>query len=108
MSVSGMAEQLIATKGLGFRELRLWMVRATNSFPVPLSPVIRTEAVLGATISISRKISCMFLDAPTSDPRIPVSRNLRRGTSNFFVVGRRVGGLSRGGRGRLGAIGFFM
>ena len=41
----------MATNGLFLRGLMSWMVRATNSFPVPLSPVINTEAVLGATIS---------------------------------------------------------
>ena len=51
------------------------MVRATNSLPVPLSPVMSTEAVLGATSSISRKTSCIALEAPTSEPSSPLSRS---------------------------------
>ena len=40
------------------------MVRATSSLPVPLSPVISTEAVLGATSSIRRNTSCILLEEP--------------------------------------------
>src|SRR6266446_3434059 len=50
--VSGMAARLIGTNGLFRRGLSSWTVRATNSLPVPLAPVISTEAVLGATISM--------------------------------------------------------
>ena len=64
------------------------MLRATSSLPVPLSPVIRTEAVLGATISIRRKISCIFLDEPTMEPSTPVSRSLRRVASSSRSVPR--------------------
>src|SRR5271156_4166447 len=68
------------------------MVRATNSFPVPLAPVIRTDAVLGATNSISRKISCILRDAPLSWPREPESRSLRRGAFQLRA------GTNQGGR----------
>ena len=40
--VEGSAPQLTLTKGLFTRELKLCIERATNSFPVPLSPSIKT------------------------------------------------------------------
>src|SRR5471030_997803 len=43
------APQLTATNGRLRRALRLWMCRATNSLPVPVSPMISTLASLGAT-----------------------------------------------------------
>ncbi len=49
MSVAGMAEQFRATKGLSLRGERLWMARATTSFPVPLSPAMTTLAFEGET-----------------------------------------------------------
>jgi len=55
ISVSGMAAQLIGTKGNAFRGLRAWRAAATSSFPVPLSPRIITLASVGATRSISSK-----------------------------------------------------
>ena len=48
-SVSGMAPQLMATKGWFARGLARWMARASSSLPVPLSPWIRTLASLAAT-----------------------------------------------------------
>ena len=38
------------------------MARAMSSFPVPDSPVIRTELVVEATLSMSRKIAFILLD----------------------------------------------
>ena len=35
---SGIAEQFIATKGLFFLELKLWIDLAITSFPVPVAP----------------------------------------------------------------------
>ena len=61
------------------------MVRATSSLPVPLSPVISTEAVLGATISIRRKISCILREEPTIGPITPLSRSLRRVDFQFAL-----------------------
>ena len=49
ISVSGMAAQLTAINGPTERGLELWSARATNSLPVPLSPVINTAAEVGAT-----------------------------------------------------------
>ena len=59
----------MATNGFDLRGLSECTVRATSSLPVPLSPVISTEAVLGETISMSRKTSCMRFEGPTSEPR---------------------------------------
>ena len=84
------------------------MVRATSSLPVPLSPVISTDAVLGATISISRKTSCMRLEGPTSEPRMPMSRSLRRLASNSRSVPRRREAFCRILRSRVGFTGFSM
>ena len=83
-----MAAQLMATNGLGLRLLSEWMVRATSSLPVPLSPVMSTDAVLGATISIKRNTSCIFFEGPTSEPSTPTSRSLRRLASSSRSVPR--------------------
>jgi len=43
--------------GVSARPLRRWIIRATSSFPVPLSPVIRTVEWVGAARSIvSRRL----------------------------------------------------
>ena len=52
-SVSVRAAQLIAISGPSPRGLFRCSARATNSFPVPLSPWIRTVEEVGATRSIS-------------------------------------------------------
>ena len=51
MSVPGSAAQLTATSGRCARALRRWIARATSSLPVPVSPVRRTAAPVGATCS---------------------------------------------------------
>ncbi len=57
ISSLGMAAQLMATNGLLLR-LPCWCKDlAMSSLPVPLSPVIRTELVVLATLSMSCKIS---------------------------------------------------
>ena len=48
-SPSGIAPQLIGTNGLSRRGLARWMARASNSLPVPLSPVISTLVSVRAT-----------------------------------------------------------
>jgi hypothetical protein len=48
-SVSGIAPQLIATKGWLARTLARWIARASSSLPVPLSPWISTLASPAAT-----------------------------------------------------------
>ena len=57
-----MAPQLTVTKGLSFRSELKTMARAMSSFPVPDSPVISTELVVEATLSMSRKIAFILLD----------------------------------------------
>ena len=52
-SVSGIAAQLIATNGNAARGLSWWIVCATSSLPVPDSPVISTDALVGAACSIT-------------------------------------------------------
>ena len=66
-----MAAQLTATKGQRLRGLALWMLWASTSFPVPLSPMRRilelvrlyffavfiTEAMDGEDPIISEKVS---------------------------------------------------
>ncbi len=103
-----MAAQFIGKKGLLRRGLRSWMVRATSSLPVPLAPVINTEAVLGATNSTSRKISCIPGDAPTRRPSAPLSRKLRRSDSFSVRVFRISPMLVRMERRRRKSMGFSM
>ena len=67
----------MGTNGPLARGESLWIVRATISFPEPVSPVISTEAELGAAISTMRMTSCIGFDAPTSSPSRPASRNCR-------------------------------
>ena len=52
ISSSGMAAQFTSMRGLSGRSLIWWMVRATSSLPVPFSPVIRTQAWVGAAMAI--------------------------------------------------------
>lgn len=67
MSVSGIAEQLISTKGASRRGLRSWIARAANSLPVPVAPVTRTEASVGATLSMIEKTFLIAGEWPTSE-----------------------------------------
>ena len=85
INVSGMAEQLMATNGPVARGESLWIVRATISFPEPVSPVISTDAELGAAISTMRITSCIALDAPTRSPSLPASRSCRCRTSSCLA-----------------------
>ena len=48
----GMAAQLIGTNAPFFCLLSLWMASAQTSLPVPLSPVMKTVAELGAARSM--------------------------------------------------------
>ena len=84
------------------------MVRATSSLPVPLAPVMSTDAVLGATISIRRKISCIFREAPLRRPSEPVSRNRRRVASSSARVPRSDEALEIIVRSRLVSMGLVM
>ena len=51
-SVSVKAAQFTGMNGFRARGLLLWIARATSSFPVPVSPVIKTVALVGATRAI--------------------------------------------------------
>ena len=64
ISGSGIAAQLIATKGPAARGPSSWMARATSSFPVPLSPLISTLARERATRSMVRNTRAHRLAAP--------------------------------------------
>ncbi|PYR33444.1 MAG: hypothetical protein DMF90_20805 [Acidobacteria bacterium] len=52
-----MAAQLTLMSGMSRCALRLWMARATSSFPVPVSPVRRTVLLVAATRSARWMIS---------------------------------------------------
>src|SRR2546422_207255 len=58
------------------------MVRAASSFPVPLSPMISTEATEGATCWISDNTRCMIYERPPRFTTTPRSRSRRRATSS--------------------------
>ena len=47
------------------RQHRLWMCRANNSFPVPVSPRIKTVESDGATFAISRSTLRSASEEPT-------------------------------------------
>ncbi len=93
MSSEGMAAQLTSTKAIAERLLARWIAFATNSFPVPLSPVIRTLASVGPTRSISERISMILGLAPricslprtcrSSFARLCCSRAFRRTIKSF-------------------------
>ena len=57
MRVSGTAEQDSATSEASARGLRAWIARATSSFPVPVAPVMSTDAAAFVSVSIWRKLS---------------------------------------------------
>src|SRR5215510_12518963 len=59
-----MAEQLISTKACSPLGLRSWIARAASSFPVPVAPVISTDASVGATRSMTEKSFLITGDWP--------------------------------------------
>ena len=81
----GSAAQLIAEKSFSARSLRAWIIRATSSLPVPLSPVIRTEVREGATRPTRSSTRRAAGESPTkSRPAAdrPVSSSRRRFSSS--------------------------
>lgn len=62
--VSGMAPQLIATKGSALRPLSIWIALAITSFPVPVSPVISTGKSVRAIRRPSSLICRIFGSLP--------------------------------------------
>ena len=84
-SVSGSAAQLMATNGLSARSLRAWIMRATSSLPVPLSPVRSTEIFDAATRETRSSTRRIAAESPTkSRPAAerPVSSSRRRFSSS--------------------------
>src|SRR3989304_3530824 len=60
MRFPGMAPQFMGMKGLFFLTLWEWIAMAMSSFPVPLSPAMRTETSVVATLLTVVKIPCIF------------------------------------------------
>ena len=83
-SVSGSAPQATSTKGLSRRPLRRWMARAMSDLPVPLSPVIRTVALVSATLSTISKTRFMRWSLPTTFSRPKRMSSCWRRTLVFF------------------------
>ena len=75
MSSEGMAAQFTSMNGAFARSLFSCKALATSSFPVPFSPVIRTRASVGATLSIIFLIFVMGSDSPII---LPVSSTFLR------------------------------
>jgi len=63
---SGMPAQLMATNGLSARRLWEWMLRATSSLPVPLSPRISTVESVGAILRTRPSTERMAADGATT------------------------------------------
>src|SRR6476659_7558354 len=59
------------------------MARATNSLPVPVAPVIRTELSESASLSISEKTFCITGDCPIKLARTASGREFSRGDQGF-------------------------
>ena len=70
----------MARKGWLRRGLISWIARAATSLPLPVSPVIRMVARVGAACCSSAKMACMAGDwatMPPSTPRLDSSRSSR-------------------------------
>src|SRR5260370_21920438 len=76
-----MAAQLMHTKGLSRRELFSWMNSATNSLPVPVSPLIRTVESAHAT----RAKLAFSLNILEFDPTILLPPSCVRSCSGALV-----------------------
>src|SRR5580658_9356417 len=72
-----MAEQLTLTNGISLRSPCAWMAFATNSLPVPLSPLMRTLAPVRATLSAA---AMTFLIAGESPITVSVPRRAQAKT----------------------------
>ena len=70
MRASGMAPQLMTTKGPVARLLRRWISWAMSSLPVPVSPVMRTEMSVVATFWSLRKTSSIDEHEPMISPNL--------------------------------------
>ena len=104
MSSSGIAAQLISMNGLSRRRLWKCTDRATSSLPVPFSPVMRTEALVGATIRICSLslsiaaelpiISWLCSTSPRSEAFSSLSRVMARAFSTVTTTFSRESGFS--------------
>src|SRR5437879_3338736 len=91
-----MAAQLTVTKGCDDRADPLWMARATSSFPVPVSPVMRTVESVGATRDTRASTALSGADVPTLSSNIDAwSTSSRR--ARFSARIRRPGSARRPG-----------
>ena len=81
-SCSGSAAQFTKMNGRSARALFAWIIRATISLPVPLSPSIRTVTSLPATSSASRLTRRIASLSPTSSDGS--ERFCRRSRSSLF------------------------
>ncbi len=73
-----MAEQFTPTNDFSARPERAWMDRATSSLPVPVSPVMRTVARLGATRLIRSRTRSIAALRPTISGAALTSFTCRR------------------------------
>ena len=62
---SSRAPQLMVMKGPLARGLAWWMAAETSSLPVPVSPMTRTSAMVGAALRMLARRSCMAAEVPT-------------------------------------------
>jgi hypothetical protein len=70
--VTGIAVQFTFTNAREARFDRRWMARATSSLPVPVSPLMRTDELLGATLEMRESPACKAGEAPTISSNIEV------------------------------------
>ncbi len=68
MRVGGSPPQSTTSNGWCARGLAAWTARAASSFPVPLSPVTSTGAVVGAARSSASNTARIAADPPRSPP----------------------------------------
>ena len=84
---SGMALQLMATNGPFLCGLRRWSACATISLPVPLSPRIKTGAVVGATLRMKVKTACIGGLAPSMSSKTSACCALLQGAVFLLELG---------------------
>jgi len=104
--VSASAPQCTPTKGPSRRGLHWWISLATSSFPVPLGPVTRTVAGVGATSSTSRLTGAIALPRkissaggyclPNSSARRESLRSWSASLSTRRITWRSSSGLPKG------------
>ena len=81
-----MAAQFTLTNAREERCDRLWIARAINSLPVPVSPMMRTVESVGATFVTLESTPRNAREAPTISSNIDVlSISSRRATFSFWT-----------------------